>query len=131
MLSTFRSRKKIFSRKDGLLHPFGLSLYDNTLYWSDWEKKGILAAKLDTKNTNIKMLRGNLQRVFGVEIYSARRQTGKENLSTRSSVVLYPLRTKESLEQHKNNGNHGKDQIKNILVLPVIFEYREYKIMSG
>lgn len=67
----------MFSSKNDLPHPFGISLYDDTLYWSDWKKKGILASKVDPRNGKIKMLRDDLQQVFGVEVYSASRQIGK------------------------------------------------------
>ncbi|KXJ05767.1 Low-density lipoprotein receptor-related protein 6, partial [Exaiptasia diaphana] len=60
-----------------LRHTFGISLFENTLYWSDWIKKGIFSAsKFGGRKEDIQVHREGLQYVYCVEVYSSRRQIG-------------------------------------------------------
>ena len=55
------NRRYMLKSPDQIKHVFALSILDNTLFWSDWNRKAILSADKFT-GENIKVLRNSTHR---------------------------------------------------------------------
>ena len=55
------NRNYMLKSPDQIKHVFALSILDNTLFWSDWNRKAILSADKFT-GENIKVLRNSTHR---------------------------------------------------------------------
>ena len=59
-----------------LLHPFGLTLFDNEMYWTDWQTKDIqYANKLTGADRGV--LRKNLENLMDIHMFHRFRQQGE------------------------------------------------------
>ena len=74
-----------------VVHAFGLGLYKDTLYWSDWKKKGIFKG---FKNGTKKMvLKQDTQYLYGVRVFAKETQPGNacyEQQQQQPLCVLLP-----------------------------------------
>ena len=58
-------------------HPFSVTVFEDFIYWSDWQSDGIFKANKFTGNGTTRIVHG-LYSIMGVEIYHPLRQpTGK------------------------------------------------------
>ena len=59
------------------MHPFGLSLFNNTLFWSDWKQNGILKGSKNAKNGTYEILRNQEEgHLFGLKVFAKENQPG-------------------------------------------------------
>jgi len=59
-----------------LPHPFGLTLHEDTIYWTDWETKKIqMANKVD--GSNRRTLIGNLNNLMDIHMFHRQRPKGQ------------------------------------------------------
>ncbi|XP_025833299.1 low-density lipoprotein receptor-related protein 4 [Agrilus planipennis] len=56
-------------------HPFGLTLYEDSVYWTDWKQKTVKRANKST-GKNITTIRDNLDGAVGITVVTESRQTG-------------------------------------------------------
>ena len=78
-----------FSLRSGA-HPFGLSLFNDMLYWSDWKKKGIFKGSKNGRSTNV--LKSDTEYVYGVRVFAKENQPGNICLKDQSCFAEYKLR---------------------------------------
>ena len=64
-------RQKIV--KDALRHPFGLSIYDGVVYWTDWDTRAILSYRTTTR-ANIHYVKRDIYSPMDISVYEADRQ---------------------------------------------------------
>lgn len=60
----------------GDAHPFDLGLYEDTLFWSDWKKKGI--SKGFKNGTNKMVLKQDTEVLYGVKVFAKENQLGDD-----------------------------------------------------
>ena len=59
------NRRVIMSSRS--VHPFGLTVYQNMLYWTDWNQKSISRFNLTSGNTET--IINGLQKPMGIHVY--------------------------------------------------------------
>ena len=69
-----RARGEVPIVKGGIVHPFGITVFNNYIYWSDWGKRAIL--RTDTNGTEITVMRSPHLSLMGLRVYNKGRQTG-------------------------------------------------------
>ena len=64
----------------GVRHPFAITLYENYLYYTDWNHRGVIRADKSDKQSSTKMIiRGNLTRPMDIHVYHISRQPATVN----------------------------------------------------
>ena len=65
------TNRRIITRR-GVFHPFGITVFENTLYWTDWELDSVLSRG---ESTNTTILFSNLQtEPMGIQVVTINRQ---------------------------------------------------------
>ncbi|XP_068751456.1 low-density lipoprotein receptor-related protein 1-like isoform X2 [Montipora capricornis] len=77
------------------MHPFGLSLFNNTLFWSDWKQKGILKGSKNAKNGTYEILRNQEEgHLFGLKVFAKENQPGSSGCTINNgncTQLCFPL----------------------------------------
>ena len=63
-----------------LPHPFGLTQYQDYIYWTDWEDKSIEKANKST-GMNRTRVHGELDYIMDISVFHTSRQSGKGSRS--------------------------------------------------
>ena len=61
--------------EDGLSHPFGLTLHEDRVYWTDWQVRSIQSAH-KTDGSDRQTLRGNLEDLMDIHMFHRQRAKG-------------------------------------------------------
>lgn len=61
-------RRQVVLSGSQVPHVFALAVFDETLYWTDWNKKGLLSANKLT-GENVQLLRNTSHRPYDIQIY--------------------------------------------------------------
>lgn len=69
-----------------LPHPFGLTLYGQRIYWTDWQTKSIQSADLQT-GLDRETLQENLENLMDIHVFHRQRPPGEQP----SAVASFPL----------------------------------------
>ena len=69
-----RDRGVVPIRKGGIVHPFGITVFNGFIYWTDWGKRAIL--RTDTNGSVITTMRSPHLSLMGLRVYHKGRQTG-------------------------------------------------------
>ena len=77
------SRKAIMSSAADI-HPFGLALYRNVLYWTDWGKKSISSLNLTSRNQQVVVT--GLQKPMDIRVFDSSLESGKKWLLSLSFI---------------------------------------------
>ena len=64
------------------MHPYGLTLLHNHIYWTDWNTESVYRADVNT-GANIVLMAGNLEKPMDIHAYSAIGKQGR----TRGSIL--------------------------------------------
>lgn len=59
----------------GLRHPFGLDVFGDFIYWTDWDSKDVKRMR-KTDNSSISVVRSNLPGVMSIKVFDPARQQG-------------------------------------------------------
>lgn len=63
--------------KDELPHPFALTLYEDTLFWTDWNTHSIHACSKDSGGQQ-RVVHANIFSPMDIHVFSERRQNARE-----------------------------------------------------
>lgn len=63
-----------------LPHPFGLTLYGERIYWTDWETKSIQSADRRT-GLDRETLQENLENLMDIHVFHRRRPPGEQPMA--------------------------------------------------
>lgn len=67
-----RNRGKINLAKGEIIHPFGITVFDGHIYWTDWGKRAIM--RTDMKGKNVTQMRKGRLSLMGLRIYHKDKQ---------------------------------------------------------
>ena len=67
-------KRIVVADKRQVAHPFGLSLFKNYIYWTDWGKRAIRRLNVQTNQT--RDMRKNMLSLMGISVYDESRQKG-------------------------------------------------------
>ena len=70
-----RKRGEIPIVKGGIVHPFGITVFNNFIYWTDWGRRAIL--RTDINGSDITVMRSQQLSLMGLRVYHKDRQNGK------------------------------------------------------
>ena len=76
-LSSGKTRKTIFSKHELVSRPYGLTLLEHHLYWTQYTNANIVKLNLVTNETEV--LRNENPELFEIKVFSKKRQTTNEN----------------------------------------------------
>ena len=66
--------RRLLSRNSRIQHPFGITIYQSVLYWTDWQSNSILSARVTSPGTVSTVLSGLLLDPMGIHVVSLDRQ---------------------------------------------------------
>jgi len=66
--------RRLLSTNSRIQHPFGITIYQSVLYWSDWQSNSILSARVTSPGTVSTVLSGLLLDPMGIHVVSLDRQ---------------------------------------------------------
>lgn len=72
------------------IHPFGLALYQNVLYWTDWAKKSVLSLNLTSRNQQVVVT--GLQKPMDIHVFDSSLDLGAKWLLLYLSLKKSTLR---------------------------------------
>lgn len=72
--SSLCSRRVI--RAGNLPHPYGITVFNDKLYWTDWKKKSILSCNKN-QCTDVDTILSDLKYPMDIDVYESSRQPGK------------------------------------------------------
>lgn len=75
-----------------LTHPFALTLYDQTLYWTDWQTRSIHACNKHTGEKRREILNG-IYAPMDIQVLGSERQPNSESTSTFHTGLTLGYRT--------------------------------------
>ena len=84
-----RARGEVPIKKGGIVHPFGITVFNDYIYWTDWGKRAIL--RTDTNGTEIVTMRSPHLSLMGLRVYNKGRQTGISLFTISFYIVLLLL----------------------------------------
>jgi len=71
-----------------LPHPFGLTLYGERIYWTDWQAKSIQSADRRTGQAR-ETLQDNLENLMDIHVFHRHRPPGTELTSSYTELRVY------------------------------------------
>lgn len=76
-----KDRRVVLSSLLYLKHPYSLSVFEDFLYWSDWQTQSVLKInKFSASSMNVTRIATRLQTPMGVQVYHRLRQPAGENV---------------------------------------------------
>jgi len=82
--------RRLLSTNSRIQHPFGITIYQSVLYWSDWQSNSILSARVTSPGTVSTVLSGLLLDPMGIHVVSLDRQpTGMAALAVSFTVAVF------------------------------------------
>lgn len=87
MLCIFYNRKTVLHGGSRIPHPFGISLFEDSVFFTDWTKMAVMKANKFTE-TNPQVYYQSSLRPFGVTVFHSVRQPHGKPHSNRNHQVL-------------------------------------------
>ena len=87
-----------------IIHPFGITVFNGYIYWTDWGKRAIL--RTDMNGTNVTQVRSARLSLMGLRIYHKDRQVGKLKLHATNLFCLIFILMESNLHIKHLRHNH-------------------------
>ena len=68
------TNRRIITRQN-VFHVFAITIYNNTLYWTDWETDSVMARKLGPSENTTTFFDGLRTEPMGIQVITTERQT--------------------------------------------------------